>query len=58
MIEKSRVIEHFGSVEKTAEFFRIRESAVYQWKAKIPKGRALELMLRKPEHFPPVLTGA
>ena len=55
MIPKSRVIKHFGSVEKTARFFGIRASAVYQWGKKIPNERAYELMLRKPSDFPPAV---
>jgi uncharacterized protein involved in tolerance to divalent cations len=51
MITKSQVLKHFGSVAKTAEFFGIEPSAVYQWKEKIPRERELELMLRKPADF-------
>lgn len=46
------VIEHFGSVEKVAEFFDITRQAVYMWgKGPIPRERALELMVRVPDKF-------
>lgn len=47
-----RVLEHFGSVERVAEFFEITRQAVYQWgDGPIPRERALELMVRIPEKF-------
>lgn len=46
------VIEHFGTVDKVAEFFNISRQAVYQWgDGPIPRERALELMVRLPERF-------
>lgn len=46
------VVEHFGGVEKVAEFFGITRQAVYQWgDGPIPRERALELMVRIPERF-------
>lgn len=46
------VVEHFGGVEKVAEFFSITRQAVYQWgNGPIPRERALELMVRLPEKF-------
>lgn len=46
------VIEHFGSVDKAAEFFDISRQAVYQWgNGPIPRERALELMVRLPKAF-------
>lgn len=54
MVSKSRVIEHFGSVAKAAEFFDISVQAVYDWREEaIPRERELELMVRKPADFPP-----
>jgi hypothetical protein len=56
MITFAQVIRHFESVKAAADFFDIEPSAVYQWKDRkkgaIPRERELELMLRKPEHFP------
>ncbi len=53
-IPVSKVIEHFGSVEKVAEFFSITRQAVYQWgDGPIPRERALELMVRLPIEFGP-----
>lgn len=52
MIPKTRVLKHFGSVAKVAEFFDITEQAVYLWKEQgIPRERELELMLRLPADF-------
>lgn len=51
MIEKSKVIEHFGSVAKVADFFDIEPQAVYQWAESIPRERQLELMVRLPDVF-------
>lgn len=47
-----KVLDHFGSVEKVAEFFGITVQAVYQWSdASIPRERELELLLRLPNAF-------
>ncbi len=51
MILTSRVIKHFGSVAKVAEFFGIYVQAVYQWGKNVPRERELELMLRLPSEF-------
>ena len=46
------VIEHFGTVDKVAEFFNISRQAVYEWgDGPIPRERALELMVRLPDKF-------
>lgn len=63
MIATSKVEAFFGSVAKTARFFKCEISAVYQWREKkpgkrfacIPKRREYELNLRLPKHFPPSL---
>jgi hypothetical protein len=51
VILTSRVIKHFGSVAKVAEFFGIYVQAVYQWGKHVPRERELELMLRLPSQF-------
>lgn len=51
MITKAKVIEHFGSALKVAEFFDIAVQAVYQWPESIPRERELELLLELPEVF-------
>lgn len=57
MIKKSTVIKHFGSVAAAAEFFSCHVSAIYQWGTNIPRERELELMVRLPEQFPPMICG-
>lgn len=51
MLSKERVIKHFGSTAKVAEFFGITDKAVYQWPEHIPRERELELMLRLSAEF-------
>lgn len=51
-ITAAKVKEHFGSADKTAEFFGITRQAVYLWgDGPIPRERALELMVRLPDVF-------
>lgn len=55
MIAKAKVMEHFGSAKKVAEFFDIEVQAVYQWPEKqIPRERELELLLKLPNVFEPI----
>ena len=51
-IAANLVIEHFGTVDKVAEFFNISRQAFFQWvDGPIPRERALELMVRLPDKF-------
>lgn len=53
MITPQQVVEHFGTVAKTAVFFKVTPQAVYLWieNGKLPRERELELMLHVPEKF-------
>ncbi len=51
MLTKTRVIRHFGSVAKVAQFFGIHVQAVYQWETYVPRERELELIIGLPQVF-------
>ncbi|MFM5304259.1 Cro/CI family transcriptional regulator [Aeromonas caviae] len=42
-MQKSEVIEHFGTVTATAKALGISHVAVSKWAEKIPKGRAYQI---------------
>ena len=45
-VQTATAIEHFGSVKKLADVLGITISAVCQWGARVPEGRAYQIEIR------------
>lgn len=52
-IATASVIEKLKGASNVARFFNITPQAISQWGKYVPRERALELMLRCPDEFPP-----